>query len=49
MPDLGDYAAPVLSAYAISLLLLAGIVILSFVQARRMRRHLAEAEQLDRG
>ena len=45
IPDLGKYASTVLSAYAISLLLLAGIVVLSVVQARRARRRMNEAAQ----
>ncbi|MDF0602498.1 heme exporter protein CcmD [Psychromarinibacter sp. C21-152] len=44
MPDLGKYAGTVLSAYGISLALLLGIVVLSVVQARRMRRRLDAAE-----
>ena len=45
MPDLGEYAGAVLSAYAVSLLLLGGIVVLSFVQARRVRRRLDAVER----
>ena len=44
MPDLGKYASTVLSAYAISLALLAGIILLSLWQSRRMRRRLDQAE-----
>lgn len=44
MPDLGKYAAEVLSAYAVSLLLLAGLVVLSLWQGARTRRALREAE-----
>ena len=44
MPDLGKYAVEVLSAYGVSILLLAGIVTVSVVRARRVRRELAEAE-----
>ncbi len=44
MPDLGKYAATVLSAYGVSLALLAGIVWLSWWQARRMKRRLEAAE-----
>lgn len=51
MPDLGKYAGTVLSAYGISLALLAGIVVLSVVQARRARRRLdaAEARRMRKG
>jgi heme exporter protein CcmD len=44
MPDLGKYAVEVLSAYGVSILLLAGIVGLSVARARRVRRELDEAE-----
>jgi heme exporter protein D len=44
MPDLGRYAVEVLSAYAVSILLLAGIVGLSVMRARRVKRDLDEAE-----
>ena len=44
MPDLGRYAVEVLSAYAVSIALLAGIVVLSVARARRVRRELEEAE-----
>ncbi|KAA9009275.1 heme exporter protein CcmD [Histidinibacterium aquaticum] len=45
MPELGNYAAEVLSAYAISLLLLAGIVALSLRRGRRVKRELQEVER----
>jgi heme exporter protein D len=44
MPDLGRYAVEVLSAYAVSILLLAGIVGLSVMRARRVKRDLDETE-----
>lgn len=44
MPDLGAYTVYVLGAYAISLALLAGIVVLSLAQARRARDQLDEVE-----
>ena len=44
MPDLGKYAVEVLSAYGVSILLLAGIVALSWARARKVRRALEEAE-----
>lgn len=46
MPDLGDYAVNVLSAYGGSLVLLGGIVWLSFARARRVR---SELEKVERG
>ena len=48
MPDLGKYAVEVLSAYGVSILLLAGIVGLSVARARRVRRELEEAEARQR-
>lgn len=45
MPDLGPYAAEVLSAYAVTGVLLGGIVALSLWQARRARARLAELER----
>ena len=44
MPDLGPYAAEVLSAYAVALALLGWIVGLSLWQARRARARLSELE-----
>ena len=44
MPDLGDYAVWVLSAYGVSIALLAGLVGLSFRRARRLARELARVE-----
>lgn len=44
MPDLGQYAFEVTLAYAGSIALLAGIILLSWVQARRAKRLLAERE-----
>ncbi len=44
MPDLGKYAGAVLSAYGISLLLLAGLVAFSFWRARVVRAQLDRAE-----
>lgn len=44
MPELGKYAATVLSAYGISLTLLAGIVVLSWMQSRKAVKALKEAE-----
>ena len=44
MPDLGRYAAEVLSAYGVSLLLLIGLVAFSVWKARRVRARLDEVE-----
>ena len=44
MPELGRYAAEVALAYAGTLALLAGVVVLSVHRARRVKRSLDEAE-----
>ncbi|TCM84739.1 heme exporter protein CcmD [Rhodovulum steppense] len=44
IPDLGKYAGAVLSSYAISLALLAVLVVLSLWRAARVRRQLEEVE-----
>ena len=48
MPDLGKYADAVLSAYAVSLLLLVGIVVLTLVSGRKARAALREIEEARR-
>ena len=45
MPDLGKYAVEVLLAYGVTIALLAGIVAVSVVRARAMRRALDDAER----
>ena len=45
MPELGKYAAAVLSAYGASLGLLAVLVWASFARARSVRRRLREVER----
>ena len=49
MPDLGDYAAEVLTAYGASLVLIGGLVALSLARAARLRRRLDEVEGRRRG
>ena len=44
MPDLGKYAVEVLSAYGVSILMIAVLVLASFVKGAKVRRQLAEAE-----
>lgn len=44
MPDLGKYAAIVLSAYGITLLLLGLLVAQTFLGGRKVRRDLRAAE-----
>lgn len=45
MPDLGKYQAEVLSAYAVTLVLLVALVVLSWLRARKVRRQLDEVEE----
>ncbi|WP_299674412.1 heme exporter protein CcmD [uncultured Roseobacter sp.] len=45
MPDLGKYADAVLSAYGVSLLLLALLIVWTLRQGRRARRALQEVEK----
>ena len=49
MPDLGKYADAVLSAYAVSIVLLIGIVVLSVWQSRRAKAALEEMEKRRNG
>ncbi|MEM8692912.1 MAG: heme exporter protein CcmD [Pseudomonadota bacterium] len=44
MPDLGKYADAVLSAYAVSILLLAVIVALTLWRGRRVRAEMQDVE-----
>lgn len=44
MPDLGKYAFAVLAAYGMSVVLIAGLIMLSFWQRARVKRALAEVE-----
>ena len=45
MPELGKYAAEVLTAYGVSLALLLGIVGLSLERAARVKRQLGERDR----
>ena len=49
IPDLGDYAGAVLSAYGVSIVLLVGIVALSWRQARSVKRRLDDIEGREDG
>lgn len=49
MPELGKYAAEVGAAYAVTIVLLAGIVGLSFRQSLRQKRALDAAEARKNG
>ncbi len=44
MPDLGKYAATVLSAYGVSLVLVAGLIAVSLWRSARVRKALAAQE-----
>lgn len=48
MPDLGKYAAEVLSAYGVSLTLIAGLVLWSLRRSARLRDALREVEDRQR-
>lgn len=48
MPDLGKYADAVLSSYAISFVLIAGLILLSIRRGRIVRRELEAVEQRKR-
>ncbi|MEM1129031.1 MAG: heme exporter protein CcmD [Pseudomonadota bacterium] len=45
IPDLGKYAVEVLSAYAVSLVLIAALVLRSVQRGHRIQRQLREVEQ----
>lgn len=45
MPDLGKYAAEVLSAYGVSLTLMALLVLVSLRRARKVKAALREIEE----
>ncbi|WP_428925373.1 heme exporter protein CcmD [Marinibacterium sp. SX1] len=49
MPDLGKYADTVLSAYAVSLLVLLALVAVSLWRGRRVRAEMARVEERIRG
>ena len=44
MPDLGKYAGVVLSSYAVAIVLLGGLVVLTLWQGARVRRTLRAVE-----
>ena len=45
LPDLGKYAVPVLAAYAATILLLAGLILLSLRNAKKSKNTLARLEK----
>lgn len=45
MPDLGKYADAVLSAYAVSIVLLVGFVLLTLWRGRRVRVEMQDVER----
>ena len=44
MPELGKYAETIMTAYAATIILVAVIVVLSIVRARKVKRQLDELE-----
>ena len=44
MIDLGEYAAPILQSYVISIALILGIIALSIWQQRRVRAEIAKLD-----
>ena len=44
IPDLGKYAGAVLAAYGASIVLLVGLVVISVVKGRRVRKQMQEIE-----
>lgn len=49
MPDLGKYAAEVLSAYGASLILLAALVVVTVRRGRKVRAEMRAVEERTRG
>lgn len=45
MPDLGKYSDTVLSAYAVSILLLAALVVVSLWRGRKVRAEMKKVEE----
>ncbi len=45
MPDLGKYAEAVLSSYALSIVLIAGLIAVSLIRARRVKKDLQGIER----
>lgn len=44
LPDLGKYAGTVLSAYGASIVLLVGLVMMSVLKGRRVRKQMQDVE-----
>lgn len=44
MPELGKYAETIMTAYTATIILIAAIVVLSIVRARKVKRQLDELE-----
>ena len=44
LPELGKYADAVLSAYGASIVLLVGLVVISVVKGRRVRKQMQDVE-----
>lgn len=48
MPDLGKYADAVLSAYAVSIVLVLGLILVSILRSNRIRKDLQDIERKGR-
>lgn len=48
MPDLGKYADAVLSAYAVSIVLVLGLILVSILRSNRIRKELQDIERKGR-
>ncbi len=44
MPDLGKYAETVLSAYAVSIALIVGLVMISILRSNKIKKQLQDVE-----
>ncbi len=44
MPDLGKYAETVLSAYAVSIALIVGLVMISILRSKKIKKQLQDVE-----
>nr|WP_299843632.1 heme exporter protein CcmD [uncultured Roseovarius sp.] len=49
MPELGKYADTVLSAYAVSIVLILGLVLVSLLRAKKVKSQLQEVEMKAKG
>lgn len=45
MPDLGKYAEAVLSSYAVSIVLIVGLIVVSVLRSNRVKKELQQIEK----